>query len=71
VPPKEKGEPDIAVRAPELELIEKPSTASFKKSETYNWTFCDAANPILAFGPVATSGVPKAPEDWLIVKVRI
>jgi hypothetical protein len=71
VPPNENGELAIAVSAPELALIENPSTASFKKSETYNWPVVDATIPVLWFGPGATSGVLKAPEDWLMVKAKI
>jgi hypothetical protein len=62
VPPTEYGDPVIAVSAPVLELIEKPSTASFKKSETYKWPKVTvAAIPVLWFGPVIASGVPNAP----------
>ena len=72
VPPRENGEPAIAVSPPVLELIEKPSTASFTKSETYKWpSVLLATMPLLWFGPAMLNGVPKAPVDGLILKAKI
>jgi hypothetical protein len=52
--------------------MEKASTASFKKSETYRWPNVALATiPRLWFGPVIDSGVPSAPVDGLRVKAEM
>ena len=72
VPPNENGDPAIAVSPPVLGLTEKPSTASFKKSETYKWpSVLLATIPVLWFGPAVVSGAPNAPLDGFIVKAKI
>lgn len=72
VTPGVNGEPVMGVSPPELEVIEKPSTASFKKSETYRWPKVTVpVTPRLWFGPLIANAGPNALVDGLMVKAKI